>query len=57
MNYGPNSWVKEGEVAYYPEGAYYGPEVSDKESVVLALQFGGPSGQGFTCLLYTSRCV
>ena len=48
MNYGPNCWVKEGEVAYYPEGAYYGPEVSDKESVVLALQFGGPSGLGFT---------
>ena len=48
MNYGPNSWVKEGELAYYPEGAYYGPEVSDKEYVVLALQFGGPSGLGFT---------
>jgi len=48
MNYGPDCWVKEGEVAYYPEGAYYGPEVSDKESVVLALQFGGPSGLGFT---------
>jgi quercetin dioxygenase-like cupin family protein len=48
MNYGPSCWVKEGEVAYYPEGAYYGPEVSDKEYVVLALQFGGPSGLGFT---------
>jgi hypothetical protein len=48
MNYGPNCWVKEGELAYYPEGAYYGPEVSDKEYVVLALQFGGPSGLGFT---------
>lgn len=48
MNYGPDCWVNAGEVAYYPEGGYYGPEVSDKESVVLALQFGGPSGLGFT---------
>jgi hypothetical protein len=48
MNYGPDCWVREGELAYYPEGAYYGPEVSDTEWVVLALQFGGPSGQGFT---------
>jgi len=47
MNYGPNSWINAGELAYYPEGAYYGPEVSDKEYVVMALQFGGPSGLGF----------
>lgn len=47
MNYGPNCWVNAGELAYYPEGAYYGPEVSDKDYVVMALQFGGPSGLGF----------
>jgi hypothetical protein len=47
MNYGPNCWINAGELAYYPEGAYYGPEVSDKEYVVMALQFGGPSGLGF----------
>jgi hypothetical protein len=48
QNYGPHCWVNAGELAYYPEGAYYGPEVSDKEYVIFALQFGGPSGHGFT---------
>jgi hypothetical protein len=47
QNYGPNCWIGPGEVAYYPEGAYYGPEVTDKECVTMTLQFGGPSGLGF----------
>ncbi|EXJ56171.1 hypothetical protein A1O7_09102 [Cladophialophora yegresii CBS 114405] len=40
--------LKEGEVAYFPEGAWYGPQ-NDGDAVkeVLVLQFGGPSGQGF----------
>lgn len=35
MNYGPNCWVKEGEVAYYPEGAYYGPRSATRSPLCL----------------------
>ncbi|ETI21715.1 hypothetical protein G647_08062 [Cladophialophora carrionii CBS 160.54] len=40
--------LREGEVAHFPEGAWYGPQ-NDGHAVkeVLVLQFGGPSGQGF----------
>jgi hypothetical protein len=47
QNYGPNCWINAGELAYYPEGAYYGPEVCDVDHVTFTLQFGGPSGLGF----------
>ena len=47
QNYGPNCWINPGELAYYPEGAYYGPEVTDKECVAMTLQFGGATGLGF----------
>jgi quercetin dioxygenase-like cupin family protein len=44
-----NDWLlREGELAYFPEGAWYGPQ-DDGEGVreVLVLQFGGPSRQGY----------
>ncbi|UKZ80872.1 hypothetical protein TrVFT333_008637 [Trichoderma virens FT-333] len=44
----PDKYATEGELAYHPEGVYYGPQQdSDGERVVLILQFGGTSGQGF----------
>ena len=33
MNYGRDRWIEAGEVAYFPEGAHYGPEESDIEQI------------------------
>src|SRR5262245_4120872 len=47
QNYGPNRWIRPGEIAYFPEGALYGPEDSDCQRLGITLQFGGASGNGF----------
>ncbi|HWD96731.1 MAG TPA: hypothetical protein VG246_09955 [Acidimicrobiales bacterium] len=39
VNYGPNQDIVEGDVGYFPRGAYYGPQVRD-QGIVLTLQFG-----------------
>src|SRR5690242_2469209 len=39
-------FVEGGEVAYFPEGAYYGPQGGGDGRIVVLLQFGGASGQG-----------
>lgn len=36
-----------GTLIYHPESAPYGPQKSDEEAVVLVLQFGGASGNGY----------
>ncbi len=36
-----------GTVIYHPESAPYGPQTSGEETLVLVLQFGGASGNGF----------
>jgi hypothetical protein len=36
-----------GWVAYFPESAYYGPQVKNPNLIMLTLQFGGPSGRGY----------
>ena len=36
-----------GWVAYFPESAYYGPQVKSGNLQMLSLQFGGPSGLGY----------
>jgi hypothetical protein len=50
---GQNLTIEEGELAYHPEGVEYGPQ-DDKEDgiehVLLILQFGGGSGQGYISL-------
>lgn len=44
----PDKNAFQGELVYHPEGVHYGPQKdSDGERVVLILQFGGTSGQGF----------
>lgn len=44
----PDMLLKEGELSYHPEGVYYGPqEDGEGERMVLVLQFGGASGQGY----------
>lgn len=44
----PDMLLNEGELCYHPEGVPYGPQDDgDGERIVLVLQFGGPSGQGY----------
>lgn len=40
-------FVKTGEIAYFPESVPYGPQEGGTDRIVLLLQFGGASGQGF----------
>ncbi len=40
-------FVEGGEIAYFPEGARYGPQEGGEDRIVVLLQFGGASGQGF----------
>jgi len=40
-------FVEGGEIAYFPEGAGYGPQEGGEDRIVVLLQFGGASGQGF----------
>ncbi len=40
-------FVQSGEIAYFPEGAHYGPQEGGEDRVVLLLQFGGASGLGY----------
>ena len=47
QNYGPDRWIRPGEVVYFPEGVPYGPEDSDCQRLGVTLQFGGASGSGF----------
>lgn len=47
----PGLYLKEGHVSYLPEGVKYGPQDDGPgERIVLGLQFGGASGQGFMSL-------
>jgi hypothetical protein len=47
QNYGPDRWIRPGEIVYFPEGVPYGPEDSDCHRLGVTLQFGGASGNGF----------
>jgi hypothetical protein len=45
-----NMTIKEGEICYHPEGVVYGPQVDEEDGtdhILLILQFGGTSGQGY----------
>lgn len=49
-NIGAKRNLEEGDLGYFPEGTYYGPQ--DQESVgdtslAMVIQFGGPSGSGY----------
>jgi hypothetical protein len=47
FNYSPRRDLEAGQVGYFPEGTFYGPQESPEETHVLLLQFGGASGSGF----------
>lgn len=40
-------YIEGGEIGYFPESAHYGPQEGGEDRIVLLLQFGGASGQGF----------
>jgi hypothetical protein len=44
---GRNMSVAAGEVAYFPEGVRYGPQKGGPDRLVLVLQFGGASRNGY----------
>jgi len=49
-NIGPRQNIEVGDVAYFPEGAYYGPqnqELVGQSSLAMVIQFGGVSGNGY----------
>lgn len=49
-NIGVKRNLEEGDLAYFPEGTYYGPQDQEsvgKESLAMVVQFGGPSGNGY----------
>jgi hypothetical protein len=56
-NYGPKRWIEPGEIAYFPEGAFYGPEESEGDRLGLTFQFGGASGNGFMSERQSNRGI
>jgi hypothetical protein len=47
-NYGPKKEIQPGEIVYFPEGTPYGPQEGTSDRYGLTLQFGGPSGFGYS---------
>jgi hypothetical protein len=39
--------LKAGMIGYFPEGTAYGPQTTSDDMLVMTLQFGGASGQGY----------
>ena len=50
-----NQVLPAGWVAYFPESAYYGPQVKSGNLTMLSLQFGGPSGIGYWSVAQRKR--
>ena len=49
-NIGPKRNLEQGDLAYFPEGTYYGPQVQQEvgqTSLSMVIQFGGPCGNGY----------
>ncbi len=49
-NIGARKNLDEGDLAYFPEGTYYGPQDQESvgnQSLSMVVQFGGPSGSGY----------
>ncbi len=47
FDFGSDGGMGPGDLAYFPEGTYYGPQTSSAASETLVLQFGGASGSGY----------
>ena len=49
-NFSPKKNLEPGDLAYFPEGTYYGPQRQEEvgeSSLSMVIQFGGPSGSGY----------
>ena len=46
-SYAKNLYIHPGEIGYFPEGTFYGPQDINERTHTLVLQCGGASGQGF----------
>jgi hypothetical protein len=47
LNFARDGKMTPGMVAYFPEGASYGPQTSEATAMTIVLQFGGASGSGY----------
>jgi hypothetical protein len=58
LNYAPDRFINEGDIAYFPKGAYYGPQVKD-HGVSIAIQwgFGGEHQNGATWDRYRTQAL
>jgi hypothetical protein len=45
--YAKDKAIPPGWVGYFPEGAYYGPQTQKEQLMLLTLQWGGASGNGY----------
>lgn len=49
-NIGPRQNIAQGDLVYFPEGTYYGPQdqsLTGHSSLAMVVQFGGASGNGY----------
>lgn len=48
MRIGPRQVVRQGQIGYFPEGAFYGPyDDAGRKRTIMIVQFGGASGNGY----------
>jgi hypothetical protein len=47
VDFASNGKMTPGTIGYFPEGTRYGPQTSTDDALVLVLQFGGASGNGY----------
>jgi hypothetical protein len=52
-----NTVLPAGWVGYFPESAYYGPQVKSPSLNMITLQYGGPSGLGFYSVAQRKRAM
>jgi hypothetical protein len=56
-NIGKNAVLPAGWVGYFPESAYYGPQVMSPNLKMVVLQMGGPSGLGFYSIAQRKKAM
>ncbi len=57
LNFAPGKDIPLGQIAYFPEGAYYGPQQSLEGNYLFIIQFGGATGHGYCAQSEVKRAV
>jgi len=57
LNYAPRLDIQPGQLGYFPEGAYYGPQEIQPGCEFLIVQFAGANGDGYMGVDETNRGV